>query len=418
MCGKLTYQITSYKLNILLLLQDYYDPKMPARPAVIEIYGKYMPSLGHNILWISSNKDSKKVKKEIYNLVPIYTVPYSTGSNPLSKFYYFLKYYGIRYKLVSHIIKKENIDIIKVRNGVFDSLIAIYFKKKYKIPFVFQYSFQKETFKSKSSKKISSYLLEKFLLYLQKYVLNQADFIFPISKYMELKLIKEGISESKMIPLPMGVNSELFSLNIDSLKLRDQYFLNDAKVILYLGTMDKTRHLDIVLYAFSKVIMCYSNVKLLMVGDGNDRLTLEKLSTKLKLNANVIFTGKVPYFDIPYFISMSDICLSPIPPLDMYKVSSPTKLFEYMVMCKPVVANGEIPEQKEVIEKSCGGVLVSYDAESFFNGIVKLLNNSEMSENMGQNGYRWVTENRSYRNMAHELEKIYFNLLNSCGKIN
>jgi hypothetical protein len=56
----------------------------------------------------------------------------------------------------------------------------------------------------------------------------------------------------------------------------------------------------------------------------------------------------------------SYICVSPVPPLAVYKVSSPTKAFEYMAMGKAIVANEEIFDQKETIEQSGGGDFGSF----------------------------------------------------------
>ena len=155
-----------------------------------------------------------------------------------------------------------------------------------------------------------------------------------------------------------------------------------------------------------------------MVGDGNHRSSLEKLSRELGIQNAVIFTGKVPYFDVPLFIAASDICLCPVPPLSIYLVSSPTKLFEYMVMKKPVIANEEIPEQKEVIKESNGGILVKFGEKSFTNGMMELLDNPTVAEEMGRKGYEWVLKNRSYDVMAHEVEKKYFELLRGYKKGN
>ena len=153
-----------------------------------------------------------------------------------------------------------------------------------------------------------------------------------------------------------------------------------------------------------------------MVGDGNDKFNLEKLASSLGLQNDVIFTGQVSYFDMPDFIAASDVCLCPVPPLAIYKVSSPTKLFEYMAMRKPVVANEEIPEQKEIIEKSGGGILVKFDAESFAKGIMELFNDIKRMEEIGRNGYKWVVKYRSYENMAQEVEKKYYEILKNYNK--
>jgi len=407
--------MTVPKQSICLLLPDEFSPDMPARPAIMEIYGKYFPSFGNKITWITPSKE-KKVQEIFFNCIKIYTIPRSQSSLLLSKFYNLISYLIREYNLLTAIFKKENYDIIQVRNDVFSALLALHIKRKYNVPFVFQYSFPKEVYKVQNAEKLYWYYFGKIEGYITKYVLRKADLVFPISKWMEKELIKEGIPKSKMMPLPMGVNSELFSSNKNGTKIREKYNLNDAQVISYIGTIDKLRKLDIIIHAFSKARKQRDNINLLMVGEGNDRINLEKLSTKLGIKKEVIFTGQIPYFDVPYFIAASDVCLCPVPPLDIYKISSPTKMFEYMAMKKPVVANEEIPEQKEVIEESGGGILVKFDNESFADGIIELLNNPEKAKEMGAKGQQWVVKNRSYKNMAWEVEKKYYELLETYRK--
>lgn len=407
------YMVDS-KLNICLLLQDEFDQKMPARPAITEIYGKYLPSLNHKVTWISPSCKGRQVfGKEKYNQVVVYTVSNPNSLTALSKLFNLSRYYFREYKILTQLLDEEKYDIIQVRNDVFSALVALLIKKRYNIPFVFQYSFPKEAFKAQKLEKRYSYYFGQFQIYLLKHVLKNADLIFPISKWMEAELIEEGISQSKMMPLPMGINPESFSSGKSDLEIKTKYALNDSNVLLYVGTMDKLRNLDLIIHSFAKILKHNPNTKLLMVGDGNGKPFLEKLSKKLGINNNVIFTGKVPYFDIPQFIDTADICLSPIPPLGIYKVSSPTKLFEYMAMRKPVVANEEIPEQKEVIEESDGGILTKFQPESFASAIIELLNDPAKAKRMGENGYSWAIENRSYESMALEVEKQYFKLLKS-----
>ena len=401
-------------LNICIISPDPFDPNMPARPAITEIYGKYLPSFGHDITWLTpSNKSGRQIQEESFKDVNVYTIPRSIASSVLLKIFNLISYFIKEYGLLTTIFKEEKHDIIQVRNCVFSALLALHISRKYNIPFVFQYSFPKGVYKVQKSEKRHSYYFGKFESYITKYILHKADLIFPISKWMETELIKEGIPESKMMSLPMGVNPELFSSKKDGSKMREKYNLSDAEVILYTGTMDKLRELSIIIHAFSKVREHKDNVKLLMVGDGNDKLNLEKLADGLGIKEDVIFTGQVPYFDVPYFIAAADVCLCPVPPLSIYKVSSPTKMFEYMVMGKPVVANEEIPEQNEVIDESSGGMLVKFEDKSFAEGVIELLNNPERAEEMGGKGHEWVLENRSYENMAREVEKRYFELLDN-----
>jgi glycosyltransferase involved in cell wall biosynthesis len=153
------------------------------------------------------------------------------------------------------------------------------------------------------------------------------------------------------------------------------------------------------------------DVKLFLVGDGGDKQNLEALATELDLADSVVFAGLVPYPQVPEYVAVADIAVSPIPPLYIYKVSSPLKLFEYMAAGKPVVANYEIPEQKYVLENSGGGVLVSFDPEALAAGLIELLGAPERARAMGQAGREWVVEHRSYEILARDLERRYLQIL-------
>jgi len=409
--------MNSKKLNICVLPSTPFDPDMPARPGVTEIYGEYLPRFGHKVIWIvPSNKGGKEIHEEFFKKVKICEIPYQNPSSLIAKILNRIQFLVKEYRLINKILKQEQFDIIQVRNSALEALLVLHIKKKHDIPFVFQYTMPIELYKFFNPGKNWLHYFGKFESYIKKHILRKADFIFPISKWMEKELFRGGIPKSKMMAFPMGVNSKLFSIAKDGTRIRKMYELDDSQIILYIGAMVKPRQLNILIYAFSKVREHKDDVKLLMIGEGDDRINLEELASKLGIQNNIIFTGQVPYFDVPDYIAVADVCVCPVPPLSIYKVSSPTKMFEYMAMGKPVVANEEIPEQKEVIKESGGGVLVKFDDESLAEGIIKLLNNPERAKEMSRKGHEWVVKNRSYENMAHEVEKRYYELLESYNK--
>jgi glycosyltransferase involved in cell wall biosynthesis len=216
-----------------------------------------------------------------------------------------------------------------------------------------------------------------------------------------------------MFPVPLGHNP------IKGKKrhlIRKEHNLNGYHVLIYVGSMDKIRNLNFLIEAFGIVVSKTKNVKMLMVGDGSDKDNIERLSKKMGLNEDIIFTGFIDRDTIPDYIAASDIGLSPFVPLPIYTTASPTKMIEYLAMGKPVVANMEIPDQKEVLEESGGGILVKYEKESFAEGIIKLVDNPSKAEEIGKKGQTWVKENRSYKIMAREVEKRYLELLESYNR--
>ena len=176
--------------------------------------------------------------------------------------------------------------------------------------------------------------------------------------------------------------------------------------------MEKIRGLDFLLRVLVIVKKEIQGIKLLMVGDGGDRTQLKKLSQRLGIKENVIFTGQVPRSQVPEYIAVADVGVSPIPPLPIYQVSSPTKLIEYLGMGRAVIGN-DIPDQKEVINNSGGGICVRYDEEEFARAIIELLNDQKKAKEMGRKGREWVVRNRSYDILANNLEQRYFGLVQS-----
>ena len=399
------------KINICMLLGLRYGEKMRIAPQIG--IASYITNFGHDVTWVLSSEEIKEVQETTFNDVRVFVVPcrYSEGLlKVLTKILYALR----RMRFLFNNFKKEKYNMIFVRDSIIDGLLALYIKRRYKVPFVFEMpnpiEQSGEWRKFHSKHKYFWYFISKIEAHLTMHILHKADLVLPTTKWMKEDFAKKGIERSKMMPYPNGIDTSRFS-DADGEAIRRQYNLKDSSVVVYIGTLDKIRRLDVLIHTFSKVKKSRKDVKLLMVGDGTDKSNLEELANDLGIKDDTIFTGQVYSNEVQNFIAIADVGVSPVPPLDFYKLSSPIKMFEYMAMRKTVVANEEIPEQKEVIEESGGGVLVKFEAESFADGIIKLLNNPEKAKEMGVKGHEWVVKNRSYEILARSVEKAYLRIL-------
>ena len=404
------------KINICMLLGLRYGEKMRIVPQIG--IASYITNFGHNVTWILSSEKLKEIQETTFYDVHIFVVPYGYSRGFLkviTKAVYTFR----RMRFAFKNFEKEKYNMVFVRDGIFDGLLALHIKKRYKVPFVFEMSNpieqSWELHKLYSKHKYFWYFISKIVAHLTMHILHKADLVLPTTNWMKEDFAKKGIESSKMMPYPNGIDTNRFS-NANGEEIRKRYYLKDSKVVIYIGTMNKQRHLDVLIQAFSKVREKKENVKLLMVGDGTDKTNLERLVNALGIKDDVIFTAQVYFDEVPNFIAAADIGVATMPPLDFYKHSSPIKMFEYMALGKPVVANEEIPEQKEVIEESGGGILVKFKEESFASGIMELLKNPESAKEMSWKGHEWVVKNRSYETLAHRLEERYFELLRNLGK--
>jgi len=397
-------------MHVCMLLGLRYSSIMRVVPQ-IEI-ASYITHFGHQVTWILPSEESDEFQECHYRDIRLFVIPcrFKTGVlQPLSRALYALR--TVRFALEN--IKSENYSLIFVRDSTLKGLFALYIKWRHQIPLVFEMSnpIEQRALIHKTYSRFPYFgaITGIFDRHLTMHILRNADLVLPTTKWMASDFSEKGIMKEKMLPYPNGVDLERFS-SAEGERIRAEHSLRGPGVFVYVGTMDRERDLTILIRSFALLKKRMATVTLLMVGDGTDRARLEECARGLGVDGAIIFTGRVRPEEIPTYIDAADVGVSVIPPLDVYKLSSPIKMLEYMAMGKPVVANDEIPEQKEAVEASRGGVLVKYDPESIAAGMLALCDNTLRAGDMGRRGREWVVQNRSYEAMARCLEERYLQL--------
>ena len=95
---------------------------------------------------------------------------------------------------------------------------------------------------------------------------------------------------------------------------------------------------------------------------------------------------------LPSFISVSDICLSPIVKNDQHESGVANKIFQYMLFERPLIVSNCKPQAIIVEEEQCGVVFNSEDSVDLSEKIIELYKNKELRIAMGKNGKKAVIE--------------------------
>lgn len=106
------------------------------------------------------------------------------------------------------------------------------------------------------------------------------------------------------------------------------------KIIGYYGAIAEWFDLDLI----RAVAEAHPDALILLVG--NDTVDAAK---KLKDLQNVVFTGEVPYAQLPYYLYAFDVCLLPFQVIPLTLATNPVKVYEYLAAGKPVVSV-DLPE--------------------------------------------------------------------------
>ena len=338
------------------------------------------------------------------------------GSSLLSKVRARLRWLRLSYVVSARLLKKGRVDVLQSRDDWMAGLVALLLAKRHRLPFVFQYSFPFAQWRKVLYRQLHGVwggLAAEFEARMFHFVMRRVDLLLPISDKMAADLRRENVNPPMRVT-PLAANVERAASEADGMRIRSALGLEEAQVVLYVGTMAQERGLELLVRAFATVADRIPEARLLMVGDGGARADLCHLASTLGVREAVVFTGEVPYDDVPAYIASCDVAVSPVPPLDIYTLSSPIKLFEYMAAGKAVVANQEILEHKNVLESSNAGLLTPFAADGFATAVCALLDDRSSRQKMGDRGRQWVQEKRSFASLASMLVEEYEKLI-ACG---
>lgn len=89
--------------------------------------------------------------------------------------------------------------------------------------------------------------------------------------------------------------------------LRSRYHLEHKKVILYVGRLIPLKNVSHILYSFSKLKDTEPDTRLMIVGDGPSRESLQHECRQLGIESNVIFAGKQEGVSLMAHYALSDL---------------------------------------------------------------------------------------------------------------
>jgi glycosyltransferase involved in cell wall biosynthesis len=112
----------------------------------------------------------------------------------------------------------------------------------------------------------------------------------------------------------------------------------DPHRVGYVGVMGSQDALDLLIDAWSHVVREVPDAQLELVGDGEARAGLERQAAELGIANSITFRGYLaPDIFVPILATCA-VCVSPDPPTPFNSVSTMTKVVDYLVIGRPVVA--------------------------------------------------------------------------------
>lgn len=227
-----------------------------------------------------------------------------------------------------------------------------------------------------------------------------------------------GCQTTKTFVIGNGVNTNRFyPMNDDALLMRLRKRLGIKQhdnIVMFVGNLAAWQGIEYLIKAAPLLVREIRNIRFVIIGNGMLKRKFEEDVNKLGLRELFIFTGMIPYAEIPHYINVANVCVA----LKQRLISgySPLKLYEYMACGKPVVATDTFGF--EILREEEAGILVDPDdCVELMKAIKFLIYERDSAREMGHRGAMLVRERFGWDRAVRRVEEVLNNVLKG-GKQN
>ena len=345
------------------MLADAYKPKVSGVTSYIELSKRWLEKAGHEV-FVFTFGDDEIIDNEP-NIIRSPGLPLvDTG------FYVNLRYNRPARKLL------YTMDVLHVHHPFLSGSLALTYGIPRNIPIVFTNHSRYDLITSAYFPMLPDTLGETAMRAFLPPFCQACDLVIAPSASMRSILEEYGVDVTIQV-VPNGV--ELDAINTCSTTIhREQYGFTSAHVILvYVGRLSPEKNLTFLLRAFRGLASAYEDVRLLLIGDGPERDSLEENAAYMGIRDKVHFSGMVTHQDIPCHLSAADI----------FVITSKAETFglsvvEAMAIGLPVVGL-DAPGVNDVVKDGVFGFLAQDDLASFTAKLSRLVCDRELRRKMG-----------------------------------
>lgn len=293
---------------------------------------------------------------------------------------------------VYKLIQREQIDVVICGKGLFEGLVGHYLKKYLRVPYVVcTYAMEIETWSSQRGNRRA--LIRS---------LSNADVVTYINDDIEKALENLGVQKESLLKLQPGIQETFIQPNPSpahtTYGLKSRYMISVSRLVPRKGLND-------LIEAFAKLDGTkYSDVQLVIVGDGPEKAALQRLAVQLFLNLDtsdhpdnkVRFLDSVPDKDLPSLLSNAEFfALTP------KRIGNDVEGFgivylEAAAAGIPALGTMSGGVKEAVLHEKTGLLVTEGDIQEIATAIEKLLSDETLRKKFGEasrtralNEFRW-----------------------------
>lgn len=247
---------------------------------------------------------------------------------------------------------------------------------------------------------------------LETWAMRRAGHVFTLCNGLRGDIVNRGIKSNKITVIPNAVDAEAFKSGAQpdqTLKL--QLGLQGCSVLGFIGSFYGYEGLDLLMDALPVILCQRPEVRVLMVGGGQQERALRSQCERLGVTDKVIFMGRVPHEQVPLYYDLVDVLVYPRHAMRLTDLVTPLKPLEAMAQGRLLVAS-DVGGHKEMIRHGQTGLLFKAgSADDLARTLLGLLAQPERWSGLREAARRYVESERCWVNSVAGYQKPYRQLL-------
>lgn len=246
---------------------------------------------------------------------------------------------------------------------------------------------------------------------IQTYIVRHADAVIAICPDLETTVKRIDAQKPVYMIENVAVDESLPEANPDDVAdLRHKLRLGDSPILLYTGTFESYQGIELVLRSIPLVRASFPNVRYVFAGGKPQQVEAQGLlAYELGIAEMVRFVGQRPLEEMPMYMAMADVLLSP----RSRGTNTPLKLYTYLRSGKPILATAILSHTQILTPQTA--MFVQPTAEGLADGAIQLLANPEQARLLGEQGRLLAEKSYSWPAFLEKNRRAYEAFLNETG---
>lgn len=248
-----------------------------------------------------------------------------------------------------------------------------------------------------------SRMLVRAMEAIQAWIVRRADAVIAICPDLEKTVKLLAPSKPVYMIENVAVDEALPAAQAEEVAaLRQQWQLGDGPVLLYTGTFEHYQGMELLLHSVATVCEAFPQAHYVIVGGLPEQVEQQRrLAQALGVEPYIRFIGQRPLEEMPRYMALSDILLSP----RSEGTNTPLKLYTYLRSGKPILATAILSHTQILHAESAK--LVAPTSEGLAQGALELLRDTQQASALGEAGRQLAEEQYSWPVFLEKNRRAY-----------